>query len=129
MGEAAIRAAIQTCRDSAARLLAMPGIGPATAATLLAELPDLGQVTCGHIAAPPGLATFARQGARWRGKSRIAAGREPVRDALNLAATACVFRSEAQFATSYKCLRKCPSPTTSAKTAIRRSAPNPSSLA
>ena len=40
--EAAIRAAIQTCRDSAARLQGMPGIGPATAATLLAELPELG---------------------------------------------------------------------------------------
>ena len=46
--EAAIRAAIQTCRDRAARAarrLGMPGIGPATAATLLAELPELGQVS------------------------------------------------------------------------------------
>ena len=136
--EAAIRAAIQTCRDSAARAarrLGMPGIGPATAATLLAELPELGQVsqgqvsqgqvsqgqvsqgqvsqghvsqgqvTSGQIAALAGLATFTRQSGQWRSKSWISGGRKPVRDALYMAATTCVFRTQSRFATFYKSLR------------------------
>ena len=106
--EAEIKAAIQTCRNSAtraARLQSMSGIGPATAATLLAELPELGQVSNGQIAALAGLAPFTRQSGQWRGKSWISGGRKPVRDALYMAATSCVFRSQSQFARFYKSLR------------------------
>ena len=91
----------------------MPGIGPATAATLLAELPELGQVTSGEIAALAGLAPFTRQSGQWRGQSWISGGRKTVRDALfpgsgpgqAMAATSCVFRSGGQFKTFYESLR------------------------
>lgn len=106
--EAQIKARVQTHRDlcaQARRLQTMPGIGPTTAATLLAEMPEPGQVTSGQIAALAGLAPFTRQSGQWRGKSWISGGRKPVRDVLFMAATACVFRSDCQFATFYKALR------------------------
>ena len=111
--EAEIRAAIQTCPDSAGRavrLPGMPGIGPASAATLLAELPELGQVSQGQvsqgqIAALAGLAPFTRQSGQWRVKSWISGGRKPVRDALCMAATTWVFRTQSKVATFYKSLR------------------------
>ena len=83
----------------------MPGIGPATAATLLAAMPELAHAASGQIAARAGLAPLTRQSGKWRGKSWISGGRKPVRDALCMAATTCVFRTESQFAAFCKSLR------------------------
>jgi transposase len=67
-------------------LASIPGIGPATARTLIAELPELGTLDRRQIAALVGLAPWTRQSGKWRGKSVIGGGRAPVRSALYMAA-------------------------------------------
>jgi transposase len=67
-------------------LKSVPGIGPIVARTLLAELPELGSLDRRRIAAPAGLAPWARHSGEWRGKSFIGGGRGKVRAALFVAA-------------------------------------------
>lgn len=63
-----------------------PGVGPVTAAVLLAELPELGQADRRGIAALAGLAPLACDSGAFRGRRRIWGGRKRVRDALYMAA-------------------------------------------
>lgn len=67
-------------------LQSVPGIGPATARTLLADMPELGQLTRRAAAALVGVAPFNRDSGRWRGRRMIAGGRASVRTALYMAA-------------------------------------------
>lgn len=67
-------------------LTSVPGIGPTVARTLIAEMPELGQLNRRQIAALAGLAPWTRQSGRWRGKSFIGGGRERVRSVLFMAA-------------------------------------------
>ncbi len=67
-------------------LTSVPGVGPTTARTLIAELPELGTLTRKQIAALAGVCPFTRQSGQWRGKSFIAGGRARVRAALFMAA-------------------------------------------
>ena len=67
-------------------LTSVPGVGPTTARTLIAELPELGTLTRKEIAALAGLCPFTRQSGQWRGKSFIQGGRASVRAALFMAA-------------------------------------------
>ncbi len=67
-------------------LTSVPGVGPTTARTLIAELPELGTLTRKEIAALAGLCPFTRQSGQWRGKAFIAGGRASVRAALFVAA-------------------------------------------
>lgn len=67
-------------------LVSVPGVGPGTARTLLAELPELGKLDRRQISALVGVAPFVRQSGNWRGKSMIAGGRASVRTALFMAA-------------------------------------------
>lgn len=64
----------------------VPGVGPATARVLIAELPELGQLNRREIASLVGLAPFTRQSGKWRGQSFIGGGRTTVRAALYVAA-------------------------------------------
>ncbi len=73
-------------RDKENLLVSVPGIGPTIARTLLAELPELGQLGPRQIAALAGLAPYTRQSGRWRGQSRIGGGRSVVRTALFMGA-------------------------------------------
>lgn len=73
-------------RDKEDLLVSVPGIGPTIARTLLAELPELGQLGPRQIAALAGLAPYTRQSGRWRGQSRIGGGRVTVRTALFMGA-------------------------------------------
>jgi transposase len=66
-------------------LSSIPGIGPATARTLIAELPELGRLNRRQIAALVGLAPWTRQSGQWRGKAMIGGGRASVRSALYMA--------------------------------------------
>jgi transposase len=67
-------------------LASVPGIGPTIARTLIAELPELGQLNRKEIAALAGLAPFTRQSGQWRGRSFIGGGRMAVRTALFMGA-------------------------------------------
>lgn len=67
-------------------LRSVPGVGPAVARTLLAEMPELGRLDRRQIAALAGLAPWTRQSGQWRGKSFIGGGRGKVRSALFMAA-------------------------------------------
>lgn len=67
-------------------LRSVPGVGPVTAFTLLAELPELGTMNRQKIAALVGVAPFNRDSGPRRGKRRIFGGRAGVRRALYMAA-------------------------------------------
>jgi transposase len=66
-------------------LTSVPGIGPVTASTLLAELPELGQLDRRAIAALAGLAPMNRDSGTLRGRRMITGGRPTVRRALYMA--------------------------------------------
>jgi transposase len=66
-------------------LTSAPGIGDVTAQALIAELPELGQLSRRRIAALVGLAPFTRESGRWKGRRMIRGGRAPVRRALYMA--------------------------------------------
>jgi transposase len=67
-------------------LASVPGVGPIIARTLIAELPELGQLGRKQIAALAGLAPFTRQSGKWRGRSFIGGGRTAIRTALFMGA-------------------------------------------
>ena len=67
-------------------LASVPGVGPVAARTLIAEMPELGTLDRGQIAALAGLAPWTRQSGRWKGKSFIGGGRKSVRGVLFMAA-------------------------------------------
>jgi transposase len=86
------------------RLLASaPGVGPVTAATLLALLPELGTRSPKQLAALAGLAPFNNDSGARRGQRSIRGGRKRVRDALYIAAFVAV-RHAPRFKTFYKAL-------------------------
>jgi transposase len=66
-------------REKEDLLASVPGVGPIIARTLIAELPELGQLGRRQIAALAGLAPFTRQSGQWRGRSFIGGGRTVVR--------------------------------------------------
>ena len=66
-------------------LQSVPGIGPTTAATMIAELPELGRLSRHEIAALVGVAPFNRDSGKWKGKRATWGGRAPVRSALYMA--------------------------------------------
>lgn len=83
--EEQIAGAATLARD-AELLRSIPGIGPVTAATLLAWLPELGRVGRREVASLGGLAPRARDSGKFRGKRFLGDGRRAVRRALYLAA-------------------------------------------
>ena len=77
-------------RARAAWLRSIPGIGPVAAATLLAELPELGTLNRKQAAALVGVAPFNRDSGAWRGRRCVWGGRAAVRAVLYMATlTAC----------------------------------------
>jgi len=85
-------------------LVGVPGIGPATVRTLIAELPELGRLTRRKIAALAGLAPINRDSGTLRGRRTIAGGRPAVRAALYMA-TLVASRANPVIAAHYKKLR------------------------
>ena len=70
----------------AQKLTAINGVGARTAALLLAQMPELGQLNRREVAALVGVAPFNRDSGRMRGKRAIYGGRRPVRHGLYMAA-------------------------------------------
>jgi transposase len=64
----------------------VPGVGPVTASTLMAEMPELGLLNRQEIAALAGVAPFNKDSGPKKGKRRIFGGREGVRRTLYMAA-------------------------------------------
>jgi transposase len=71
------------CR--AAALQTTPGVGAITAVTLIAELPELGRLNRGQIAALVGVAPFNRDSGKFHGRRAIWGGRAAVRSVLYMA--------------------------------------------
>lgn len=67
-------------------LRSVPGIGPTTAAVLIADLPELGRLSRREIAALVGVAPFNRDSGSLSGSRHIWGGRVAVRGALYMAA-------------------------------------------
>lgn len=72
-------------REAEDLLTSVPGIGDVTAHALIADLPELGRLDRRKIAALVGLAPFARESGKWRGRRMIGGGRAVVRRALYMA--------------------------------------------
>lgn len=73
-------------RSKSELLQSVPGVGPATSASLVAELPELGRVNRQEIASLVGLAPFDRDSGRSHGQRSIWGGRHSVRSSLYMAA-------------------------------------------
>ena len=80
----------ESFRSKAQRLDAIPGVGPSTAATVLAEMPELGQMSDQAAAALAGLAPYNDESATLCSPRHIAGGRKAVRCALYMAALSAV---------------------------------------
>jgi transposase len=72
-------------RETEELLTSVPGIGKVTARTLLADLPELGQLGRRKLAALVGVAPINRDSGLWRGHRAIAGGRFAVRNVLYMA--------------------------------------------
>lgn len=72
--------------DQARLLTSVKGVGPTTASTLLAQLPELGQLSRKQITALVGLAPMNRDSGTLRGQRHIFGGRADVRRVLYVAA-------------------------------------------
>ena len=83
-------AADQVLQAKADRLDAIPGVGTVTAATVLAELPELGRLSDEAASALVGVAPYNRDSGAVRGARHIAGGRAAVRCALYMAALSAV---------------------------------------
>ena len=100
-------------------LRSVPGIGPIVARTLLAELPELGQLDRRAIAALVGVAPFNRDSGQWRGKRMIWGGRRSIRAALYMSALVAARRNR-PLACFYQRLRDHGKPAKVALVAVMR---------
>ncbi len=77
-------------RTKAQRLDAIPGVGAVTAATVLAQMPELGQISDEAAAALVGVAPYNHDSGEQERSRHIAGGRAAVRCALYMAALSAV---------------------------------------
>lgn len=83
-------AADEKLQAQARRLDEIPGVGPVTAATVLAEVPELGTLSDAAASALVGVAPYNRDSGQQQGARHIAGGRKAVRCALYMAALSAV---------------------------------------
>jgi transposase len=106
-------------REAEDLLTSVPGVGPITARTLIAELPELGRITRRRIAALVGVAPVNRDSGASRGHRAIAGGRAGVRNVLYMAALTAV-RRNAPVRAAYERLRARGTPAKAALVAAMR---------
>lgn len=83
-----IKELLDSCPEWQARaqlLSSVPGVGPVLCATLIARLPELGQLNRKQIAALAGVAPFNRDSGTLRGKRTVWGGRGQLRRVLYMA--------------------------------------------
>ena len=78
----------ETSATKAHLLRSIPGIGPVSAAMLIAEMPELGRMTAGEAASMAGLAPVPHDSGAMRDRRAIAEGRRALRYVLFQAALA-----------------------------------------
>lgn len=86
--EKAIEALIEASAELTSKrdlLLGAPGVGHATAALVLAQIPELGRIGPRQLASLAGLAPHARESGNYRGQRHIGRGRSDVRRGLFMA--------------------------------------------
>ncbi len=121
--EKAMRQLIGEAPDLAQRdrlLRSAPGIGAIHAASFLARLPELGQLSSRQITALAGLAPFDRQSGTQSGKGRCSGGRSRIRRSLYLAALVIVRSRKGTLFNTYQRLRDNGKPAKLALTALMR---------
>jgi len=91
--------ALWKARDDLLR--SVPGVGPVLAATLLAELPEIGTLGRKQVAALVGVAPLNRDSGTLRGRRTVSGGRGTVRRVLYMATVAAV-RYNPALRTSYQ---------------------------
>lgn len=101
------------------KLTAVSGVGPRTAALLLAQMPELGELNRAEAAALAGVAPFNRDSGKARGKRAIFGGRRAVRTGLYMAALVAT-RHNPILAAFYRRLRAVGKPPKLALTATMR---------
>ena len=101
-------------------LRSVPGVGPVSARTLLAELPELGSLNRRQAAALVGVAPFSRDSGKMRGRRTVWGGRAALRACLYTAAVAAARGSNPAIAGFYKRLRRAGKPAKVALTACLR---------
>jgi transposase len=117
IGTAIQQSAVWRVHDDLLRTV--PGIGPTTARTLLAELPELGRLDRRAIAALVGVAPFNCDSGQFRGRRRIWGGRASVRASLYMAALV-ASRHNVVLAAFYRRLRDAGKPPKVALVAVMR---------
>ena len=100
-------------------LRTVPGVGPTTARTLIAELPELGRITRRQVAALAGVAPVSRDSGQMRGRRTVWGGRHEVRAILYMAAVTAI-RCNTRIAAAYRGLRERGKPAKVALTACMR---------
>jgi transposase len=100
-------------------LITAPGVGPAVAITLLADLPELGTLNRKAIASLAGLAPQTDESGTRRGHAHIGGGRPCVRAALYLAALSAI-RCDPALKARYGAMRAAGKPAKVALIAIAR---------
>ncbi len=100
-------------------LTSVPGIGPAVAAGLLADMPELGRIAGKAAASLIGVVPWARESGQWKGRSFIRGGRARPRKLLYMAAVASL-RWNPDMRRKYDELRARGKPAKVALTAIMR---------
>lgn len=100
-------------------LRTVPGVGPVLAWTALAEMPELGQLTRGQVAALAGVAPFDRDSGAHRGRRSIFGGRAAFRKVLYMA-TLIATQHNPVIARFYRRLRDAGKPAKLAITACMR---------
>jgi len=109
----------QTLWEKAQKLTAISGVGARTAALLLAQMPELGQLNRRQAAALAGLAPFNHDSGSIRGKRAIFGGRRALRSGLYMAALS-VARFNPILSRFYQRLRAKGKPHKLALTAVMR---------
>lgn len=89
----AIEQQIQTCQSwqhTQQLVMSVPGVGQVMASTLIAGLPELGNLTHKQIATLVGVAPLNYDSGQMKGKRRVFGGRAPVRQVLYMSALVAV---------------------------------------